>query len=333
MESLKQLVQSETIKIIFILIIAFAVLLIGPIFFADYPIPDKKHYIALVEFFRGEGAFTEAGAPWRGRILVPLLASIIPLEATISLRIVSILFSLSCIFLYYVILSQLKFKTKERFLGVFIFIIAVPFITIGSAPLTDSAGLFFILFSVYIYYHVKDNTKKFVFIGILVAIGILARETVIFIIPAVLIWEMIDSGLNIKQLIRNIILIGIIPLCSFLLIRIIVPRDLISRSLDFARLIENLTVETFEATTLATIGQLSIIIIIGIFGNFSKILKKSKEIWKLIFAAGVFLIELAYAYLFETIGNRFFWIYFIFGIPFLLYSLSSFEKDTKEIEN
>jgi len=330
MESIKRLFQSENVKLFLILVISFGILLIGPIFFADYPIPDAKHYVALVEFFRGEGAFTDAGAPWRGRVLVPVIASIIPLEATISLRIVNILFSLLCVFLYFKILAEFNFKNKKRLLGIFIFIIAVPFITIGSAPLTDSAGLFFILFSIFSYYHFKDTRKKFLSIGILVAIGIFARETVLFIIPVIIIWEIIDSGIKLKQFIINIVLIGILPLCSFILIRFIVPRDLLSRSLDLARLIDNLTTETFEATTLATIGQLSILIVIGLLGNFSQILNKSKEIWKLLFAAGVFLIELAYAYLFETIGNRFFWIYFIFGIPFLLYSLGNFREESNK---
>ncbi|MBD3216038.1 MAG: phospholipid carrier-dependent glycosyltransferase [Candidatus Lokiarchaeota archaeon] len=333
MKFFKALFNREIVKLGLILFLTFLLQLIGPIFFADYPIPDAKEYKALVEFFRGQGAFTDAGVIWRGRVLVPLIASIFPFDPLISLRIVNIVFTLFCVVFFYQILSLLKFRNKERFLGIFLFIIAVPTITIGSTPLTDSAGLFFVVFSIYLYLRLDNKPKKFLLIGIILAIGVFSRESVLFIIPVLILWEIIEIGVSkniIKDIALKILLIGTLPLLSFIFIRILVPKSYLLDQISFSRLLENLTVETFEATTLATIGQLSVILIIGIFGNFTKVIKKSKKLWKLIIGAGGFLPELIMVYLIGPPGNRFFWIYFIFAIPFLLYSFSNLRvKDLK----
>jgi hypothetical protein len=308
-----------------ILVLTFLLLLIGPILFADYPIPDAKHYEALVEFFRGQGAFSDAGTIWRGRVLVPLLASILPFDAILSLRIVSIIFTLLCVIAYWQILSLYNFRSKERYLGIMLFVISVPTIVIGSTPLTDPAGMFFILLSLYIYNKFEGDQKRFLIIGVIIGVGVFARESVLFILPVFIVWEIVDSGIKLKvlkDLIIKTILIGIIPLISFIIVRLIVPKTYLFHLFSLSRLWENFITETFEATTLATIGQLSVILMIGLFGNYSEIMGKSKNVWKFILGAAVFLPELLYAYMIAP-GNRFFWIYFVFGIPFLLYSLSN----------
>ncbi|MBD3196865.1 MAG: phospholipid carrier-dependent glycosyltransferase [Candidatus Lokiarchaeota archaeon] len=330
MRLINKITESEKLTIGCLLVFSFLLLLIGPVFFADYDIPDVKHYVALVDFFRAQGSFLDAGTAWRGRVIVPLLAAIIPVEASLSLRIVNIIFTLMCMIIFYKILSEFKFGKKQQILGTLLFIISVPTITIGSAPLTDSAGIFFIILPIYLYQILEDDYKKWLIISIVIGIGVFVRETGLFVIPVLIIWEIIKVGFNWKKIILSALFLGITPLITFIILRILVPRDLLSRNLDLSRLLENLTTETFEATTLATIGQLSIIILIGLVGNFSEIFNKSKFLWKLIFAAIVFFMQLAYAYLFESIGNRFFWIFFIFAIPFLLESFKHFTQDIEK---
>jgi hypothetical protein len=221
---------------------------------------------------------------------------------------------------------------KERILGVLLFIIAVPTITIGSTPLTDSAGLFFVIISIFFYFRFSDNLHKYFIIGIILSIGVFARESVLFVIPGLILWEIIDNGLKLqilKDLIIKTIVLCLLPFISFIFIRILVPKSYLLDLISIDRLLENLTVETFEATTLATIGQLSVILMIGLFGNYDKIIEKSKNIWKLIIGAAGFLPELIMVYLIGPPGNRFFWIYFVFAIPFLLYSLSNLGMGNK----
>ena len=73
--------------------------------------------------------------------------------------------------------------------------------------------------------------------------------------------------------------------------------------------------------TLTTMGQLLIIGIIAIYGNYKSILYRDKESWKLLFGVLVFLVPLIYTFLYENISFRFFWVFFIFAIPLMINSI------------
>ncbi|KKM86327.1 hypothetical protein LCGC14_1280180, partial [marine sediment metagenome] len=63
-----------------------------------------------------------------------------------------------------------------------------PTLILGFVPLTDSAGMFFIVFALYQY-----NIKSNIYLRTLtLSIGILAREIVFFVIPLIIIWSFID---------------------------------------------------------------------------------------------------------------------------------------------
>ncbi|MFX1304362.1 MAG: glycosyltransferase family 39 protein [Promethearchaeota archaeon] len=323
-----QSLKSPYIKIILLLAISFLLSMIRPVLlyfgYSMADMPDAVHYATMVESFRGNANLFDVPPAWRIRILVPLLASIIPVNAYISLNIVSIIFNLLAVFFFHQFLSYFEISPKQQFLGTLIYIFTAPVIVLGFTPLTDSAGIFFIIISLYLYTILikessRNNLKNYIIIGVTIGLGVLARETVIFVIPVLVLWKIIDEKIQWKSLVQFIIGIGLIPILIYLILVLIIG-DISLGPISLSRIIENFK-DLFDERTLATIAQLTFLLLIGIYGNYFPIVKKSKIIWKLILGMACFLIPFIYAFLYLDMSFRFFWAFFIFAIPFFILSI------------
>ncbi|UCD01177.1 MAG: glycosyltransferase family 39 protein [Promethearchaeota archaeon] len=332
-----QSLKSPYIKLILLLAISFLLSLIRPILlilgYSIADMPDAVHYATIVESFRGNANLFDVPSAWRIRILVPLIASIIPGDAYMSLNIVSLIFNLLAVFFFYQFLSFFQITPKQQFLGTLIYIFTAPTIVLGFTPLTDSASMFFTIFSLYLYGKLnekpsRNNLKIYIMIGLIIGLGVLARETVIFVIPVIVLWRIIDERIQWKLLFQFIIGIGLIPVIIYLILIIFIGPLTIS-GISLSRIISNFG-DLFDERTLATIAQLTFLLLIGVYGNYFQIVKKSKIMWKLILGMACFLIPFIYAFLFADMSFRFFWAFFIFAIPFFILSIDKLSSKTDQ---
>ena len=331
--------KSPHVKIILLLAISFLLSMIRPILlyfgYSMADMPDAVHYATMVESFRGNANLFDVPSAWRIRILIPLLASIIPGDAYISLNIVNLIFNLLAVFYFHQFLSYFKITPKQQFLGTLIYIFTAPAIVLGFTPLTDSAGMFFIIISLYLYSILikessRNNFKIYIIIGLTIGLGVLARETVIFVIPVIVLWKIIDEKIQWKLLIQFIIGIGLIPIFIYLIIVLFIG-DISIGSISLQRIIDNFK-DLFDERTLATIAQLTFLLLIGIYGNYFPIVKKSKIIWKLILGMACFVIPFIYVFLYLDMSFRFFWAFFIFAIPFFILSIDKLSSKTNQVK-
>ena len=56
--------------------------LLGPLGLPRPTFPDENQYSTMVDVLRGDASFEDVEAPFRARVLVPALASILPLDPT-----------------------------------------------------------------------------------------------------------------------------------------------------------------------------------------------------------------------------------------------------------
>ena len=331
--------KSPHVKIILLLAISFLLSMIRPILlyfgYSMADMPDAVHYATMVESFRGNANLFDVPPAWRIRILIPLLASIIPGNAYISLNIVSIIFNLLAVFFFHQFLSYFKITPKQQFLGTLIYIFTAPAIVLGFTPLTDSAGMFFIIISLYLFSILikessRNNLKIYILIGLAIGLGVLARETVIFVIPVIVLWKIIDEKIQWKLLIQFIIGIALIPVIIYLILVIFLGEISIG-PISLSRIVDNFY-DLFDERTLATIAQLTFLLLIGIYGNYYPIVKKSKIIWKLILGMACFVIPFIYAFLYLDMSFRFFWAFFIFAIPFFILSIDKLSSKTNQVK-
>ena len=309
-------------------------MLIRPLVFADVSIPDAAQYEMMVEFFRGNGSLEYVGGSWKLRLLVPFLVALILGDPIFSLNVVSVIFTLLSVFYFHKFLLYFKINEKQRLLGIVLFITSATTIIVGSTPLTDSAGIFFVILTLYFYTSLEKNLKKDIIIEIVITVGVLARETVMFVVPVIVLWSIIDdqipSRLNKFKMLKSglyyIGLIGALPLVVLIILRSFAPTQMLA-PINIVRIIDNIS-QLFEAIILTTIAQLLSLSLIGIFGNLSNVIKKDKTVWKLIIGMGSFFVLLVYSTMYANMSCRFFWVFFIFVIPFFLISIGGLHQSS-----
>ncbi|MFX1276205.1 MAG: hypothetical protein ACFFBP_04555 [Promethearchaeota archaeon] len=322
--------KSEIITIILLLLLSL-ITLVRPFFYADADIHDSVRYALMVEFFRGNVSIDTINYFWRTNPLVTFLASLLPFEAMLSMDIISLIFHLLSVFFFYKFLQNLEVNHKLHILGTLIYIFSAPTIVLGFTPLTDSAGMFFVIFTLYLHEKLDKTPRNSILIGITIAVGIIARDTLLVMIPIFIIWKIIDEGIHWKDLILYIIYISLIPLLTYLILKILVDFQFLFNTITFniPDIIKNFE-DLREERTLATIAQLTLILLTGLYANLSKIFKFSKQIWKLLIGMSLFLIPWIYAFIYADMSFRFFWQFFVFAIPLLILGIQEFNRNSKE---
>jgi 4-amino-4-deoxy-L-arabinose transferase-like glycosyltransferase len=181
--------------------------------------PDSPGYMAAAHFFEGRGAATGTAAFRLLRPLVPFLASLANyfLDIRTSFAIVNLVFWCASAVLMFYFTKLLTKDANASLLSSALFTSAIPMLLFADAVLTDMAGYFFILFGIYLVvrWDLPHATLKRVCIGGLVlGIGILARENVAAVLIFALAWAILSRGSIPRTIVFCLIPIGISVLWS-----------------------------------------------------------------------------------------------------------------------
>lgn len=152
---------------------------------------DPQRYVGMVQ---GESP----GGHWHYRVLVPAMARVIPdgplraissrrdatdaWIASVKLRFVNVLFLTLTAATLYVLLLTLAFSPVESLLGTFLFFTAMPVLQAGGVPSVDPASWFFFVLAA-----LALRLANAWLFGVTVAVGMLAKESMIFVLPLVLL--------------------------------------------------------------------------------------------------------------------------------------------------
>ena len=142
---------------------------------------DTDHYVSMIE-----GNWSTADAPFRFRILVPLIASILPLPPIESLRYISyVSLFLSYIFIL-VCCTKLNINKDHSVIGLLaVWASTFHLYSYHNPYLTDALGLLIICIMIFALF----NNNFYLFLTA-ATIGCLVRETTIFLVP---VWFIKDD--------------------------------------------------------------------------------------------------------------------------------------------
>ena len=180
--------------------------------------PDSPGYIAAAHFFQGRVAAT--GVEFRLlRPLVPFLASLANyfVDIRTSFAIVNLVFWCAGAVLMFYFTRLLTKDANASLLSAALFTSAIPMLLFADAVLTDMAGYFFILFGVYLVVRwdlPRATLKRVCIAGLVVGVGILARESVAAVLIFALVWAISSRGSITRTIIFCLIPIGISVLWS-----------------------------------------------------------------------------------------------------------------------
>lgn len=138
--------------------------------------PDALQYIAMAKGL-------EASPPFSHRILVPYLASLMPMPPDRALRLITYLCLSILYFTSMITLSRLQFSRQVKLISMLCLFASTGHLYLYSNPyLTDAFGM--MALSLMLYALIVGNAILF---AVPAVFGILARETTLFLIPAFLI--------------------------------------------------------------------------------------------------------------------------------------------------
>lgn len=157
---------------------------------------DSPGYIKTAYSFLG----TSPPVPWR------LLRPVIPFAASLlnSFLDIRTSFGIVNVFLWSVT-SLLMFRYARRltgqedtaFLAAAFFTTSVPMLIFGAAILTDMAGYLFVLVGVILLFNwnlLRASLRKVVVAGLIMTLGVLARETVASVFFVAVLWALMSKG-------------------------------------------------------------------------------------------------------------------------------------------
>jgi hypothetical protein len=176
------------------------------------PLNDARYFVAYVEYFRGEkpSYIIRPASNWR--MLVPYVASVLPLKPLTAINITNqILLLLSMVLLYYSML-QLGIGKGYVWLGLMLFNISFPAFYYTSIGYVDAGVMFFVSAGIY------TTLKKWWWLLLIAfSTGFLAKESIVVLIPFVAVYNWLQHKK--KQAVLIALLLALIYVIESYLVR------------------------------------------------------------------------------------------------------------------
>lgn len=191
---------------------------------------DSPPYLELVQFFRGEFPIGELSPYKCSRVLLPLLVAIIyeligqQVSIPLLFGIFNAIFLTATTYLFYVILKRIEFPpilaSGVSFFSIFTF----HYGWYGTAVLVDAPFIFCYLLGVYYMLTHVNHPRYWFKMTLLVSIGVLFKESILFLVPAVLYYDIrlkdIHDWGGLKPQFKHYFPILVIPPSLILIIRL-----------------------------------------------------------------------------------------------------------------
>jgi len=150
--------------------------------------PDSTYYASLAGYFRGEVARTDLHTPFAFRWALPWLAARVPaVNPATAIAGCSLVSTISAYLIIGRILSILGARGKAWWLGMAVLVISFPTVNYGAAVLTDSTGFLVLCAAAWALLE-----KRFLLLGIALALGVWVRESTLVMLPALWLFLLLE---------------------------------------------------------------------------------------------------------------------------------------------
>ena len=134
--------------------------------------PDSPRYVELALHFRGQIPITDLHLPFACRLLVPYLASLLPVaDVGLGIALVSLAFVILAYEALYFYLREMGLSEAESWMGVALALVSFPTFNYGSGVLTDAAGFCLLVVALTLLLR-----RCYLLLLLVSLLGVLARE-------------------------------------------------------------------------------------------------------------------------------------------------------------
>jgi len=279
---------------------------------------DVEQYEKYVEFFRGDKLIlNELEGPFSYRPLVPFIASFLPFDALTSINLINLFFLSLGLFFLIKLLKHFNFDERAIFLGGLLYIISFPVFYYTTSGYIDASLVGMI--SIINYYMFLN--KHFIFL-IFFTLGILIKETVIIVLPVLVVYIYFQK--NYEKKILKILFAVLIYAVVEGVIRYFAPSKnfyIWSPSTDI--LLFNLSRVKTYLSFILTFGLPGLISLIVFFSN-KKNQIPNEVFYSLVSGIVMSILLWIYSILTAYADGRQLWVSYNFTVPLSMFYLTKF---------
>jgi len=140
---------------------------------------DAVYYMNYVEYFRGEAALNEIDLPFRYRPLIPLLASLLPIESPMTalnvINVVALYITLLILFLF---LRHIGFDFGLAIAGCFMYAVSFPVFYMSTTGYLEACAMCMLAAGLYAVFR-----QRWTVVALIIAAGVFVKEVIALLIP------------------------------------------------------------------------------------------------------------------------------------------------------
>jgi len=172
---------------------------------------DSPYYIRMLYYLAGRVG-EPPPAPFSMRPLMPTLALLLSPHVGINnaFGIVNTFFWVLASVVFFEYCLSTTGNSKLAMYASLLFSSSVPVLVYGGAIGTDAAGYFFLILGLFLILREKRGRKLYVLEGIVVAVGVLCRETTSILIPIMFLVRVVRDRLALRSLVEELLIVSLI---------------------------------------------------------------------------------------------------------------------------
>ncbi len=286
--------------------------------------PDSKYYINVAKYFRGDLPREQLRGPFIYRFLTPLLAATLPSgNLDLNFALINVLATILAYLIFIPYLRRFVPTRTELNVGMLMLIVSFPTFNYASGVLSDPVGFLTFIVATYLLLN-----ERYVLFSCAVCLGILARESILFLVLASIVYVVMGSlGQREKNWTRTFGILAVVSIPPVLVYFgeiayfADIPNPSYSDVLSLRRFLAKITRTIDWITSLLALGPPSLLCLIGLRSDGLRFVSNppDREARLLFSLTVVGLIHVIHA-IATGISGRYVWPYYSVLIPLAVLS-------------
>jgi hypothetical protein len=276
---------------------------------------DAVFYMSYVEYFRGDGPIDEVHLPFRYRPLIPFIASLLPIESSLTaINVVNLAALYATVLFLFMFLSSLGFDFRFSILGCFLYAVSFPVFYMSTTGYIEACIMCTLTIGIYLIFK-----EKWLLLAIAIAVGVPIKEVIALLIPVAVVYVWVIGSGRSKLLSTSLLLILAFVLPTVLIKTVFIGAGDFYWIPGISTLFDNLRVRAMLSLLLSfgVPGILSILFFVR-YRRLSRLIER-RLLMPLVTGVLVTALLIIYSMLTAYTDGRFIWPMTIFTIPMALW--------------
>lgn len=277
---------------------------------------DAPFYTNYVEFFRGKSTLEFTHAPFSFRPVAPLLASILPVESSMTaLNIINLLFLYIGLLYLFRLMRLLGFNFNEASLGCLLYSVSFPMFYYSTTGCIDAVAMGIIAVGTYLVYR-----EKWLYLILVLIVGSAVKEVTILVIPVAFGHLLFHRG---RWFVIPALLVVVFVVPTIIVRWLVSDGSVYYWSMTTETLFDNLRFRAIASLVLSF--GLTGVLSLGFAARYRNLRTTldQKQLGGLVFGIAFTLILVVYSMLAAYTDGRFIWPLTIFSMPLALWFIRS----------